>query len=301
MELRHLRYFVAVAEELHFRRAAERLYVAQPAISEQIRKLEAELGVQLFVRSRRGVSLTLAGAALLDEARRVLRQADLACEVAREAHHRMVGQMRVGFLPDALPPIVPRLLGRFAQAAPGIRVTLEGGATRRLLEDVREQRLDLAIVCLPAPVSGLRVVPIADEGFVAAVPEGHCCADEREIDLAGLQHTRLVQLARATNPAFYDGVLAACSVAGISPALVEVAAPTLEQVLLTVAAGVGIALLPASTEGRIAMPGVRFKPLAAPHPSYTVALVGHREPGTSAAALLRVAARVARPALVAAA
>src|SRR6476659_3092072 len=107
MELRHLRYFVAVAEELHFRRAAERLHVAQPAVSEQIRKLEAELGVQLLLRTQRSVSLTPAGAAMLEEARRVLRQADHACHAAREAHGRALSHLRIGYLPDVLPAAVP--------------------------------------------------------------------------------------------------------------------------------------------------------------------------------------------------
>jgi DNA-binding transcriptional LysR family regulator len=194
-----------------------------------------------------------------------------------------------------LPPIVPRLLRRYAGAAPGIRVALESGATRRLLEDVRERRLDLAVVCLPAPVSGLRVVEIGREAIVAAVPEDHPCADEREIDLRGLQHTRLVQLARAVNPAFYDGVLAACSAAGVSPALVEVAAPALEQVMLAVAAGAGIALLPASAQARLATPCVRLKPLAAPVPPFTVVGVAHPGTTTSTAAFLRLAAGAAQP------
>jgi DNA-binding transcriptional LysR family regulator len=290
MELRHLRYFVAVAEELHFRRAAERLHVAQPAVSEQIRKLEAELGVQLLIRTQRCVSLTPAGAAMLEEARRVLRQADTAVRAACEAHGRALAQLRIGYLPDVLPPALPRLLRRFAAAAPGINVALESGATRSLLEDVRERRLDLAVVCLPAPVATLRVVPIASEAIVAAVPEDHCCAGDREIDLSGLQNTRLVGLARAVNPAFHDGVLSACRAAGIAPALVEVAAPALEQVMLAVASGAGIALLPASAATRLATPGVRFKPLAPPVPEYEVAVIAHRELTTSAAAFLRVAA-----------
>src|SRR4051794_20925637 len=117
MELRHLRYFVAVAEELHFRRAAERLYVAQPAVSEQVRKLEEELGVRLFDRTQRSVSLTVAGTALLGEARRVLRQAELAQLAARNASESAVEQLRIGFLPDSLPARVPLALQRLARSA----------------------------------------------------------------------------------------------------------------------------------------------------------------------------------------
>jgi DNA-binding transcriptional LysR family regulator len=295
MELRHLRYFVAVAEELHFRRAAERMHVAQPAISEQIRKLEAELGVQLLLRNHRRVALTPAGAAFLDEARRVLGQAEFARRAACEASDRAIGQLRIGYLPDVLPASVPRLLRRFAAAAPRVRVTLETGAARQLLEDVRSERIDLAVVCLPAPVNGLRVVPIGTELTVAAVPEDHPCANEREISLAGLAHTSLVQLARRVNPAFYDGVLGACRAAGIAPSLVEIVEPAVEQVLLAVAAGTGIALLPASTNARFATPGVRFKPLAPPAPVHEIAIVAHPDAGTSVAAFMWLATRMPRP------
>ena len=115
MELRQLKYFVAVAEELHFRRAAERLYVAQPAVSEQIRKLEAELGVRLFDRTNRRVAITEAGAALLDEGRRVLAQADAAQLAARNARDRAGARLRIGYLPDSLPASVPRALQQLAE------------------------------------------------------------------------------------------------------------------------------------------------------------------------------------------
>jgi DNA-binding transcriptional LysR family regulator len=295
MELRHLRYFVAVAEELHFRRAAERLHIAQPAVSEQIRKLEAELGVQLFVRGQRSVSLTAAGTAMLEEARRALHQADLAQRAARHADERTHRRLRLGYLPDALPPAVPWLLRRLAATAPDLSVSLETGAARRLLEDVRDGRLDVAVVCLPAPVSGLRTLPIAHEGTVAAVPFHHPCAAEPELALAGLQRTRLVQLARSVNPAFYDGVLAACRSAGIAPSLLEIAQPAIEQVLLAVASGAGIALLPASAESRFATPGVRFLPLAAPAPRFQVALVTRTELSAATTSLLRLARPSAEP------
>jgi DNA-binding transcriptional LysR family regulator len=291
MELRHLRYFVAVAEELHFRRAAERLHVAQPAVSEQIRKLEAELGVQLLLRDQRSVALTPSGAAMLDEARRVLRQADVAQRAAREAHERILGRLRLGYLPDAVPRSLPRLLRRFAAVAPGIEVTLETGAARRLLEDVREQRIDLALICLPAPLAGLRSITISHERAVVAVPDGHPCAGQAEIALSGLANTRLVQLARAINPAFYDGVLGACRAAGIAPALMEIPEPALDQLLMAVACGSGVAVLPASVEARFAAPGVRFIPLAPPVPSYELAIVARPEPSTTTAAFLRLARR----------
>src|SRR5258708_1456682 len=160
MELRHLRYFVAVAEELHFRRAAERLHVAQPAVSEQVRKLEQELGVRLFDRNQRRVELTDAGAAMLHEARHVLRQAEVAQQAARNAGDRTTMRLRIGYLVDALPAAMPRALRSLAASRPEVQTMLETGPALSLLDAVREERLDAAIVCLPAPTRGLRTMSL---------------------------------------------------------------------------------------------------------------------------------------------
>src|SRR4029079_10304670 len=149
MELRHLRYFVAVAEELHFRRAAERLHVAQPAISEQIRKLEQELGVRLFDRTPRSVALTVAGGALLEKPRHVLRHAEVARQAAQNAGDHASMRLRIGYLPDSLPASVPRALRHLAASAPRVQVDLETGRSIRLIEDLRAHRLDLGGSALP--------------------------------------------------------------------------------------------------------------------------------------------------------
>jgi len=225
VELRHLRYFVAVAEELHFRRAAERLYVAQPAVSEQIRKLEAELGVRLFDRNHRSVSLTQAGSALLVEARRVLHQAEIAQRAARNAHDSAGSMLRIGYVPDALPASVPRALQALASEAPHVEVSLETGPTHQLIQSVHDERLDAVVVGLPAPSAGLHVTSLGDQSLVAAVPAGSPRAFEPELTLEQLAPDRLVMLPRDGNPALHDAIVALCRDAGLSPMFVEAPEP----------------------------------------------------------------------------
>ncbi|HEY4097055.1 MAG TPA: LysR substrate-binding domain-containing protein [Baekduia sp.] len=273
MELRHLRYFVAVAEELHFRRAGERLHVAQPAVSEQVRKLEQELGVRLLDRNQRRVSLTPAGAALLDEARHVLRQAEIAQQAARTASDRANLRVRLGYLPDSLPAAAPRALRHLAAVAPRIRVDLEAGPALRLIEAVRSQRLDAAIIGLPAPTAGLRAMPLGHQRAMAVVPAGHRHARDPMIAISRLAPERLVVLPRDANPAFFDAVVAIARNAGLSPTLVETQAPHVAEVLLAVTAGAGLAVLPESATERNSLPGVRFVPIETAVPAFQTAIV----------------------------
>jgi DNA-binding transcriptional LysR family regulator len=277
VELRHLRYFVAVAEELHFRRAAERLYVAQPAVSEQIRKLEAELGVRLFDRTHRSVSLTQPGSALLVEARRVLHQAEIAQLAARNAHGTAGSKLRIGYVPDALPASVPRALQQLASSAPRFEISLETGATHQLIQSVRDLRLDAVIVGLPAPTKGLRATSLGDQSLVAAVPASSPLAFESELTLERLDPDRLVMLPRDTNPALHDAVVSLCRDAGLSPVLAEAPEPRVEAILLAVAAGGGAALLPASVSQRYATPGVRLVDLAGTEPAFETAVLTQPE------------------------
>jgi DNA-binding transcriptional LysR family regulator len=296
MELRHLRYFVAVAEELHFRRAAERLYVAQPAVSEQIRKLEAELGVRLFDRTHRSVALTNPGSALLVEARRVLHQAEVAQLAARNARDTEGSRLRIGYVADALPGSVPRALQELASLAPRVDVALETGSTLSLVQAVHDQRLDAAVVTLPAPTRGLRVSSLGHQSLVAALPAADARGHESELTLERLDPQRLVMLPRDANPALHDAIVALCREAGLSPALVEAAEPRVEAVLLAVAAGGGTALLPASVTERYAAPGVRLVPLAGAEPAFESAVL--TQPDTESLAVhgfLRAVTRAAKP------
>jgi DNA-binding transcriptional LysR family regulator len=276
MELRHLRYFVAVAEELHFRRAGERLHVAQPAVSEQVRKLEEELGVRLFNRTQRSVSLTDAGAAFLIEARRVLEQAETARLAARNARDRATARLRLGYMPTSLPASVPRALQRLAVAMPRLETTMEPGSGLELIEAVRSERLDGAVVSLPAPAAGLRTTVLGEQRAIAALPVLHDQAVSSEIRLQQVAPERIVVLPREANRPFYDAVVAASHDAGLSPTLVEMPDSQIEQVLLAVASGAGMALLPQYVAERYSAPGVRFVPLGADQPAVRTAVVTRR-------------------------
>ena len=296
MELRHFRYFVAVAEELHFRRAAERLHVAQPAVSEQVRKLEEELGVRLFDRTQRSVSLTDAGAAMLDEARRVLQQAEVARMAARNAKDRATSRLRIGHVPDSLPAGVTRAMQFFSAGAPRVQIALETGPAIRLIGEVRAGRLDAAVVGLPAPTAGLRATPAGSQRVVAAMGVTHPLAGEQAIALERLAPERLVALPSDTNPAFHSAVVSLCRDAGLAPAMVEVGEPRVEHTLLAVASGVGIALLPESAAERYAAAGVRFVPLERTAPGFESVVVTRPDSeDLHTAGFLRAISRSARP------
>ena len=277
MELRQLRYFVAVAEELHFSRAAERLQVVQPAVSEQVRKLEAELGVRLLNRTKRTVSLTEAGAALLTEARRVLQQVEVARLSIHNARDRAASRLRIGYTPASLPTSVPRALRHLAASMKGLETSLESGYGLELVAAVRDERLDAAVVSLPVPTTGLRVTQLGHERAVAAFPVGHRQAARPAIRLDQVAPERVVVLPRETNRPFYDAVLVACRNAGLSPSLVETPGSSVEPALLTVAAGAGVGLFPESVADRYSAPGVRFVRIDGDEPVVAMAVVTRRD------------------------
>jgi DNA-binding transcriptional LysR family regulator len=279
VELRHLRYFVAVAEELHFRRAAERLYVAQPAVSEQVRKLEDELGVRLFERTHRSVSLTPAGAALLDEARGVLRHAEIARMAARNAAEGTTDRLRIGHVPDLLPGSVARAIRMLGVGGARLQIRLETGPALRLIGQLRAHQLDAVIIGLPIPANGLRVTRTGGERAVAALPAGHPHASSQTLSLHGLAPERVIVLPRDNNPAFHSAIVAMCRDAGLSPKFVEIGEARTDHALLAVASGAGMALLPESAVERRVVPGVRFVPVDRSEAAFESAVLTH--PATS--------------------
>jgi DNA-binding transcriptional LysR family regulator len=260
VELRHLRVFVTLAEELHFGRTALRLHLTQPAVSGQLRQLEDALGVQLIRRNPRRFSLTEVGAGFLRDARRVLEQADAAAGGVQRFQDGLRTSLRVGYLSDAIPPRLPVSLRRTAHDFPGTRVLLSTGDPQKLLDDLRDDLLDVAVISLPAPVSGLRALPVGFEHAVAAVSFDLDRDDASPIEL--LARSTLLTLPRRHNPAFYDALIAALQSAGLPGSLVEVEATSVEQLLMEVACGGGCALVPESVMSRLRTPGVTFRRLA---------------------------------------
>jgi DNA-binding transcriptional LysR family regulator len=299
MELRQLRYFVAVAEELHFRRAAERLYVAQPAVSEQVRKLEAELGVRLFERTNRSVAITDAGAALLEEGRRVLEQADVAQRAARGAADQIGARLRIGHLPDALPPELPRALAHLRGSTASLRVSTESAPAAQLADAVRTQRLDAAVIDLPASTHGLTATPLARQHLVVAMPSDDSRSHATALRLDRLAPDRLITPPRDVNPAFHATLISLLRREGLATTLMEVGEPRVESVLLAVAASGVLALLPASAAAYAPVAGVRLVPLEENEPAIepaVVTLAGRQHLPTSA--FLRAIGRFARSARI---
>jgi DNA-binding transcriptional LysR family regulator len=281
MELRHLRYFIAVAEEGHITRAAERLGMQQPPLSQQIRALERELDVQLLRRKPRGVELTEAGRALLADARAILAHIDHAFATTRRTARGEQGRIAVGFTSSApFHPFVPRVIRAFRESFPLIALTLEEGGTVELIEDLRHERIDAAFVRTQvADPMGVTINPLLEEAMLVALPSTHALAaggtaDGKPLPLAALAAETFIVYRRRSGPGLYDAIFAACHAAGFSP-LVGQEAPRIVSTLNLVAAGLGIAIVPASLQ-RMQMDGVVYRRLTGTHPRAPLLLATRR-------------------------
>ncbi len=263
LELRHLRAFVLVAEEGHVTRAAERLGMRQPPLTRLLQGLEARLGCRLLHRQARGVVLTEAGLALLEEARAVIARAALVEDAVRRAARGEAGRLAIGFTSSAaLHPFVSTAIRKFREASPAVRVELDEAGTAELVEGVRLGRLDAAFVRSPvSTVAALRLTKVLEEPIVAALPAGHRLAavDGAPLPLAAFAGEAFVLYRRPSGPGLYDSILTACRAAGFSPSVVQ-EAPRLPATLSLVAAGLGVSLVPASMR-RLAVAGVTYRTL----------------------------------------
>ena len=293
IDLRHLRYFVAVAEEGHITRAAERLGMQQPPLSQQIRAIERELDVQLFLRRPRGVVLTEAGRAFLKEARATLAQLDHALETTRRTARGEQGRLSLGMTPTApFHPLVPRTVREFRENFPRVLVTLEEALSDGLLERLRAERMDVAFIrnTVTDP-SGLVITPLLDEIMVAALPSGHVLAlggDEVPLEVASLAGEVFI-LIGPPGSGIHDRTVAACQAAGFNPRVGQVA-PRITSTLGLIAAGLGVSMVPTSLR-RMAMDGVTYRPLTGPmEPRAILSLASRR--GDNSAVIRRFVAMV---------
>jgi DNA-binding transcriptional LysR family regulator len=275
MELRQLRYFVAVAEEQHFSRAAHRLHIAQPAVSQQVRRLERELTVQLLERTTRSVELTDAGRVLLDEARRVLADADRAVLAVHEAADGTTGLLRMGFVSSAALRIVPTLVLAMQQRWPRVRLELQEGTTDLQLDRIRQGTLDVGVVREMEPAPDLAVVAIAREPLVLAVPDNHPLAARTTTRIADLAGERFIVFPRSRVSRLYDHIAALFHQVGVrfDTAQAAVQFPT---ILGLVAARTGLAVVPASLRV-LRLPGLTYVTLSDKAAYSTVSLVCQRD------------------------
>jgi DNA-binding transcriptional LysR family regulator len=261
VELRQLRYFVAVAEELHFRRAAARLHMSQPPLSQQIAALEEELGVRLLERTRRRVELTAAGESFLRDARATLAELDVAVSAARAIDAGQEGVLRVGFVGSALLSIVPGIVQRFRRARPGVEIELRERSTAEQLRAVSTGLIDVGLVRPPIETDeSLHTEVVMRERTIAALPPGHPLASLRRVPLRRLAGEPLVLFPRAQAPGFHDLLVGELAATGTFPHIAQYA-PEMTTIIGLVAAGIGVSLVPASVE-HLAIDGVTYRPLA---------------------------------------
>jgi len=276
MELRHLRYFIAVAEELHFGRAAERLGIAQPPLSQQIKSLEAEIGAPLLLRSKRHTELTAAGESFLADARKIVAQSTEAVQTARRAARGESGQVAVGFVNSAVYGELTTIFRLMRQRYPNITLVLQDLTSEEQVAAVKAHRLDVGLVRPPiADATPLVLRTVYRDPFVVAMPRGHRLAKEKQIAMKWLAHESFLQVPRSLGPGFYDQFIRMCSQAGFAPKVVQEAHST-QTIVSLVASGMGIAMVPASME-HFQRTGVIYRPLKPPVPTTELAAMWRAE------------------------
>ncbi len=280
MELRHLRYFVALADELHFGRAAQRLHIVQPALSKQIAALERELGVQLFVRTKRSVAITDAGRVFAPEARSILMRVERAIETTKLTAQGDIGRLEIGCIAPATWSVLPGALRSFSQRYPGVKLRLTELPSASQLDALHSGTIDVGFVRLPLHDDMLRFDIIHREPFIATVPETHPLAAQKDISVRELAAEPFIAATRSAEPGFYDQCIAVFAEHGVVPRVVEEGnAPS--AILGMIAMGLGVTVSPASI---LSMPrvGVVCRPLRKSSVVLELGVVRHPEPGPPA-------------------
>jgi DNA-binding transcriptional LysR family regulator len=261
LELHHLRHFIAVAEELHFGRAAARLGMAQPPLSQSIRRAEAALGFALFEREKRAVRLSAAGRSLLEEARQIVLRVDLAIQIARRTAAGDTARLRIGCMPWSLLPALPQAIRAFRKRWPGAEVRIYERSTRQQLDSLRDGSLDLGIIAWPAPdAAGLAMRKIVHAHSMAAVPARWDIGRRRSIHFAELAPYPFIMFPKSWNEEFLARFHALCAKAGFVANVTQEAAQPYTM-LTMVANELGVTLLQ-STARHLKVQGVRFVPIS---------------------------------------
>jgi DNA-binding transcriptional LysR family regulator len=276
VELRHLRYFVAVAEELHFTRAAERLGIKQPPLSLQIRHLEREIGAPLLRRLKRGVELTETGGFLLDEARRILDQVERTKAGAQNYARGAAGRIQFGFAGATyVHPLVIGIVRAYRDCYPDVVLLPEQSNTARLVAGLRSGEIDIAFVRPPiVDGEGLLIEPMVDEPMMIVLPDSHRHARDRSMPLVALAPELMILFPRAIGPGLHDAIIASCHRAGFSPKLGQEASQTVSIVHM-VAAGFGVSIVPQSIQ-QIRVEGVAYLHIEGEAPRGLVGLAYRR-------------------------
>lgn len=275
MELRHLKYFVVVAEELHFGRAAEKLSISQPPLSQQIQQLEREVGARLFHRTSRQVELTEAGRVLLVEARQILKAVDQATSDVKRAARGELGRIGIGFVASATYDILPDILRRFRSEYQEIALDLVEMHSAEQGAALRDRRIDIAFSRPPLVDDDLVTEAVSAEDLVVAVAESHPLARRGpEVRLADLADQPFILYPRNPLPSYADFVIRACEAAGFSPSIAQETLQ-MQTALSLVSAGLGVTLVPASVQ-KLGRSGVEYLRLAPPAPSTLLSISTRR-------------------------
>ncbi len=259
IELRHLHYFIAVAEELHFSRAAERLHISQPPLSQQIRGLEDELGVKLFERTKRQVQLTEAGKVFLERSYGVLTQLEQTIEVTQRIGRGEIGRLAIGFVGSATYTVLPDILSVFREQFPAVELRLHELTTQEQIQALHHKQVDVGIVRSAIIEPGLSIECILQESLVLALPQTHPLSTQVNVSLSALASELFILFPAKMGPIFYEQIINMCQQAGFRPKVAQEAVQ-MQTIIGLVAAGLGIAFVPASLQN-FHRSGVIYRPL----------------------------------------
>ncbi len=271
MELRHLRYFVAVAEELHFGRAAKKLHIAQPPLSQQVMNLERELGVRLFDRTKRSIQMTDAGAYFLKEAQQLLLHVDQAAETARRIYRGQAGRLVVGFVGSVIHTFLPEGLRSFREHFPDVELVLQELNTAEQIKSLHARRIDVGFLYPDVQDSTLAFQPLTRTPLMAVLPRKHALSNRKSVHIRELAQEPFIANTRSSEPVVRDAFISMCHSAGFSPKIAQEAGHV-QTVLGLVAAGLGACLLPDFIK-QIKRPGVQYVPLSGSPPQVQLAVV----------------------------